>query len=728
MPAAQQQPAMPPTPSTTGMRAVQAPAPTPSTTGMHAVQQPPAPPSPAYAPSMSGAASLAGGPPVAPTMPLPGAAAQGIRRPTLSGSIPPPVPPANGAAQGIRRPTLSGSIPPPLPPGAAAQGVRRPTMSGSIPPPPPPRPAAGQPAPQGHAAQVAAAQPRHIGGIQELAPGTMIAGRYQVQRLLGQGGMGAVYGVRHVNTSELLALKLLHPSMSQNAQAVERFRTEARAPVRIGSEHVVRVVDADISQELGVPFLVMEQLKGRDLGTELKRRGALPAGEVVVYLQQIARALDKAHNMGIVHRDMKPANLFLTFREDGSPCVKILDFGIAKLADGASAELTQDGTIFGTPWFMSPEQARGHATKVGPPADRWALGLIAFRLLTGRNYWKSDSMAALIGEILYEPMQLPSQLAPHLGPRFDAWFARACNREVEQRYENSSVMIAELADALGVSATGHATHSSFGASYPSMNVSQPSQPGYPGQTGHPGQTGVHAAMGGSQPSHPGASHPGMSHPGMMSGSQPGGAGASQPAMGTSQLGLLSQSHAPITVQPASAPAAPMSGPGTTNTPYSATQPPGTAKRQGLAGPVLAGLGIALALAGGAAGAWVLLKPKQPEAAPTTMAAAPEGEAQITAPAAPVESAAPAAAPPAESAAPADPAAQPDPAASADPAAAPEASAEVEAGPAGSATPVAASPGGGSATKTSSTQSAKPGSWLPPVPGVPAAPKVKDINF
>ncbi|AKT43872.1 uncharacterized protein CMC5_081090 [Chondromyces crocatus] len=577
------------------------------------------------------------------------------------------------------------------------------------------------------------AAPKHIGGIQELTTGVLIAGRYQVQRLLGQGGMGAVYGVRHINTSEMLALKLLHPSMSQNAQAVERFRTEARAPVRIGSEHVVRVVDADISQELGVPFLVMEHLKGRDLGTELKRRGALPAGEVVVYLQQIARALDKAHNLGIVHRDLKPANLFLTFREDGSPCVKILDFGIAKLADGASAELTQDGTIFGTPWFMSPEQARGHATKVGPPADRWALGLIAFRLLTGRNYWKSDSMAALIGEILYEPMQPPSQLAPHLGPRFDAWFARACHREPEQRYQNASVMMAELADALGVSATGHATHSSFGASYPSMGASAPSHPGlvsqpsHPGMmmTGHPSQTGMQQVLGTSQPAH------GMGGPAPM---QPGAMSVSQPLMGASQAISMAGSHPGITVQPASAPGAATAGPGATNAPFSATQPPHSAKSKqgGVVGPVLAGLGIALALAGGAAGAWMLFRAKTEALTSTAAEAPPEG--QSTAASASPESAAPAgtAAPApeqaatAEAAAPAD-TATPDTAPSAEP----EAGQVAEAEPAAEAThtaAIAASPPSGAATKPASTAATKSGGWLPPVPGVPTAPKVKDIDF
>ena len=272
--------------------------------------------------------------------------------------------------------------------------------------------------------------------------------------------MGAVYAVRHVNTGEICALKMLLPALAANPGAVERFRTEARAPVAIGSEHVVRVIDADVAAELGdAPYIVMELLKGRDLGSELKNRGALPAGEVVVYMKQVARVLDKAHGLGIVHRDLKPANLIVTQREDGTPLVKILDFGIAKLLDqSGAAELTQDGAIFGTPWYMSPEQARGQASKVGPSADLWALGLIVYRLLTGKNYWSAEGMAALVGQILYEPMVPPSQMSPHLGPRFDQWFAKACCREVEGRFPNAVEQIQALAMALGVNYAAQPTN------------------------------------------------------------------------------------------------------------------------------------------------------------------------------------------------------------------------------------------------------------------------------
>jgi eukaryotic-like serine/threonine-protein kinase len=290
------------------------------------------------------------------------------------------------------------------------------------------------------------------GASRMLTPGTVICGRYRVEHFIGRGAMGAVYAVYHLNTGESLALKVLHPVLASNAQAVERFRIEARAPVRIGTENVVRIIDADMSAELGdVPFLVMELLVGGDLDSELARRGALPPSDVVYYLQQVARALDRAHALGIIHRDLKPANLYLTRRDDGSPLVKILDFGIAKLADGVPRDITQDGAIFGTPWYMSPEQALGRAATVFPAADLWALGLIAYRLLTGRNYWTANAIAVLIGQIVSEPMPPPSQMAPKLGLAFDAWFARACNRDPEARFRSATEQVTGLAEALSVS-------------------------------------------------------------------------------------------------------------------------------------------------------------------------------------------------------------------------------------------------------------------------------------
>ena len=286
--------------------------------------------------------------------------------------------------------------------------------------------------------------------------GTILAGRYRVVRPLGKGGMGAVYLVQHLHTDQQLALKVLHATVVTDELALTRFRREARAPARVNSDHVVQVTDADVAPELGgVPFLVMEWLRGRDLEELGGDRTALPAADVVLYLRQVARALDKAHVLGIIHRDLKPENLFLTTREDGTPCVKILDFGIAKLREtgdeGANFKATGTGQIFGTPLYMSPEQTTAELDKVGPQTDVWALGIIAHRLLTGTEPWDAPTLTALISQIAFLPLPVPSQHGHDLGPGFDAWFARCCAREPLDRYPTAGEAIAELARAVGVS-------------------------------------------------------------------------------------------------------------------------------------------------------------------------------------------------------------------------------------------------------------------------------------
>jgi serine/threonine-protein kinase len=276
----------------------------------------------------------------------------------------------------------------------------------------------------------------------------VLGARYRVERRLGQGGMGAVYLVRHVRTEERLALKLLHPSIAADTSAVERFRREATAPAQIDSDHVARVVDADVAPELGgAPFLVMEFLRGSDLGHLLAARGRLTPREVVDYLGQAARALDKAHALGIVHRDLKPENLFLAERDDGTASLKLVDFGIAKV--GATSAQTATGQMLGTPLYMAPEQLGGHHVLVGPRTDVWAIGVIAFRLLTGRHYWVADSLPQLALMVTTQPMPAPSTLDPALGPAFDAWFFRCCARPVEQRFASVGEAVGALAAALG---------------------------------------------------------------------------------------------------------------------------------------------------------------------------------------------------------------------------------------------------------------------------------------
>ena len=290
-------------------------------------------------------------------------------------------------------------------------------------------------------------------GNAPLKPGTIVAGRYRVDNQIGEGGMGAVYLVRHVRTDEMLALKLLHADVLKDATAVERFRREARAPAKIASEHVARVTDADVAPELqDAPFYVMEFLRGRDLDRVVAEEGPLPPSLACEYLRQAARALDKAHQIGIIHRDLKPENLFLTHRDDGSPCIKLLDFGIARLGDtGAVNSLkTQAGFIFGTPAYMSPEQALGDVALICPATDVWAIGLVAFKLMVGKDFWGDHPTARLCAMILSGPIPTPTEKGSQLGPAFDAWFAKCVARPVDERFRNAGEAVARLAESLGV--------------------------------------------------------------------------------------------------------------------------------------------------------------------------------------------------------------------------------------------------------------------------------------
>jgi serine/threonine-protein kinase len=286
-----------------------------------------------------------------------------------------------------------------------------------------------------------------------LQPGRIVAGRYRIEQQIGEGGMGAVYLVRHVRTDEMLALKVLHADVLKDATAVERFRREARAPAKIASEHIARVTDADTAADLdNAPFYVMEYLRGRDLDRTIAEEGPLAPNLVVEYLRQAARALDKAHQMGIIHRDLKPENLFLTQREDGTTCIKLLDFGIARLGDtGAVNPLkTQAGYIFGTPAFMSPEQALGDVALIGPATDVWALGLVAFKLLMGRDFWGEHPTARLCAMILTGPIPTPTERGSTFGPGFDAWFFKCVARPVDERFRTAGEAVQRLADSLGV--------------------------------------------------------------------------------------------------------------------------------------------------------------------------------------------------------------------------------------------------------------------------------------
>jgi eukaryotic-like serine/threonine-protein kinase len=280
----------------------------------------------------------------------------------------------------------------------------------------------------------------------------LIGGKYRPLGIIGEGAMGIVYSVEHILTGEHLALKVMTSHHGATRDSIERFKREARASAKIKSEHVVRIIDADVAPELDrAPYLVMDLLEGTDLEKATADQPVAPT-VVLEWLRQIARALEKAHRIGIVHRDLKPENLFLTYREDGRPLIKILDFGIAKIA-AESTGTTQSGQILGTPLYMSPEQARGDPAHIGPSSDLYALGLIAYKLLLGTPYWNATSVAGIIGQVLYEAMAPPSLRGSPLGPEFDQWFLRACNRDASLRFTSPVEQVELLAKALGLPMT-----------------------------------------------------------------------------------------------------------------------------------------------------------------------------------------------------------------------------------------------------------------------------------
>ncbi|WP_437730838.1 serine/threonine-protein kinase [Sorangium sp. So ce1335] len=290
-----------------------------------------------------------------------------------------------------------------------------------------------------------------------LAEGTVFARRYRVVRLIAAGAMGAVHEVVHLETERHRALKVMHPHLFQSEEMRERFKREARIAAKVESEHIVDVFDAGVDEATGMPFLVMELLRGEELGERLKRVGRLPPAEAMTYLHQAALALDRTHAANIVHRDLKPANIFLSWRDDGSVRVKILDFGVAKLvAEGATAAGATSS--LGTPIYMPPEQFLG-GTRLTGAADIFALGMLAYTLLVGGSYWHpeasgAESVLAFAMVAARGPEEPPVQRARSMGvalpPGFDAWFARATAGDPAARFRRATEAVQALGEVLGV--------------------------------------------------------------------------------------------------------------------------------------------------------------------------------------------------------------------------------------------------------------------------------------
>ncbi|MBA2542514.1 MAG: protein kinase [Deltaproteobacteria bacterium] len=280
--------------------------------------------------------------------------------------------------------------------------------------------------------------------------GDVLAGKYRVDRVLGIGGMGMVVSATHLELDQRVALKFMLPEALASAQATDRFLREARAAVKLRGEHVCRVLDVG-KLDNGSPYIVMEFLEGEDFAQLLGKRGALHVTEAVDYILQSLEGLAEAHVNSIVHRDLKPGNLFVATDNDGSPLVKVLDFGISK---SAGANATKTGEIMGSPAYMAPEQMMS-AKDVDARADIYAMGVILYHAVGGRVPFESDNIGGLCMKVLNEAPVPLEQIAPVPQP-FAAIVMRCLSKQREGRFNDVGELAVALAPFGSADAAGSA--------------------------------------------------------------------------------------------------------------------------------------------------------------------------------------------------------------------------------------------------------------------------------
>jgi eukaryotic-like serine/threonine-protein kinase len=287
------------------------------------------------------------------------------------------------------------------------------------------------------------------------APPGLVAGKYKLTRLLGRGGMGAVWEGTHNSLGTRVAVKFIDAEYAESPEARSRFENEARAAAKLRSKHVVEVYDHGVSED-GRPFIVMEYLHGEPLDKRLDRVGRLPAKETAHMMLQVCRALMKAHAANIVHRDLKPENVFLVWDdEEGTDVAKVVDFGIAKFTDASmgSSSSTRTGSVLGTPYYMSPEQARG-LRNVDYRSDLWSVAVIAYRCIVGTLPFEGEAVGDLLVKLCTAPIPVPSQIVADVPPGFDAWLAKALSRDPAERFSSAAQLAESLAAVCGLSVRG----------------------------------------------------------------------------------------------------------------------------------------------------------------------------------------------------------------------------------------------------------------------------------
>jgi len=286
-------------------------------------------------------------------------------------------------------------------------------------------------------------------GESAVAAGLVVAGKYKLLHILGEGGMGAVWAATHLGLNQTVALKVISKSVADSAEVRSRFDHEAKAAAKLKSRYVVQVFDNGELPD-GTPYMAMDLLEGESLGTRISR-GPLPLHEAVTYLDQVARALDRAHELGIIHRDIKPENVFLARSHDDESgvTVKVLDFGIARFSPSEGGSQTRTGVMMGTPLYMSPEQARG-LKSLDHRSDLYSAAIMAYTMVTGQNAFAGVSLVDLVLQVCTAPLPLFADRG--LPSSLDVWFSKAANREPDQRFSRAREMSDAFAIAAGVRA------------------------------------------------------------------------------------------------------------------------------------------------------------------------------------------------------------------------------------------------------------------------------------
>jgi serine/threonine-protein kinase len=318
---------------------------------------------------------------------------------------------------------------------------------------------------------------------------SLVGGKYRLGKLLGRGGIGEVFEATHEVIGGRLAVKLIRSEYAENAELSARFIQEARAAAAVGHPGIVQVHDVGVTED-GRTYLVMEFLDGEDLQSLLKRKGRLPVGEAAAIFADVLDALSAVHARGIVHRDMKPENVFLTKGPRGDRVIKLLDFGIARLVDRDQTmdRLTRPGLVMGTPYYMSPEQARGQ-TDIDGRADVYAVGVMLYEALSARLPYDGSSYNEVLSKVLQGRMPSVRALVPDVPLEVERLIARAASANRDNRFADAAEASALLLPFRSLSARGPTDSPVPGTPAlrrtPAVTGAQPVVPEEPGVDGEP---------------------------------------------------------------------------------------------------------------------------------------------------------------------------------------------------------------------------------------------------